>query len=88
MSGIGGLEGCFGRGWQRVFALWTIRTKAHSWPGVTVTSEAVHIWTQQLSPACPVLDHMGSLHPDGQRDILYTRCGLIQVATVCFYAAI
>lgn len=86
MSGTGGLEGCFSWGWQGMFALWTIRTEQQlAWSD---SDEAVHIWIQQLSPACPVLEHMGSLHPDGQRDRLYTKCGLIQVVTECFYAAI
>lgn len=29
-----------------------------------------HIWTQQLSPTCAVVEHMGSLHPDGHCDRL------------------
>lgn len=37
-----------------------------SWSEVTMSSQAEHIWTQQCSPACPILEHMGSLHPDGR----------------------
>lgn len=37
-----------------------------------------HIWTQQLSPTCTVVEHMGSLHPDGHWDRLRKIYGLIQ----------
>lgn len=32
--------------------------------------EVANIWTQQLSPAGTVVEHMGSLHPDGHQDRL------------------
>lgn len=42
-----------------------------SWSGVRPRGgEVVHIWTQQLTPACTVVEHMGSLHPDGHQDRL------------------
>lgn len=59
-----------------------LRTK-NSWLGSR--RQAVHIGTQQLSPACYVLEHMGTLHPDGQR--LDIGIGLFQGAFVWFYSA-
>lgn len=40
--------------------------------------EVANIWTQQLSPSGTVIEHMGSLHPDGHQDGLKKMYGLNQ----------
>lgn len=60
-----------------MFALWTIRTEEQL--GLCTSGRSsFHL------PGL-VLQHMGFLHPDGWQ---YRRCGLMQMATECFNAAI